>query len=63
MDRGELAKAAKIEAELGIASRQSLQEMMGRDPIQEAERMDEEKVNAATAAADVMIALGNRGLM
>lgn len=63
MDRGELAKAAKIEAELGLASRQTLQEMMGRDPIQEAERMDEEKMNAATAAADVMIALGNRGLM
>lgn len=63
MDRGELTKAAEIESKLGTTSIQTLQEMLGRDPIQEAERRDEEKISAAEATANTLIALGQRGLM
>jgi len=60
-DRGEIVKAAKIESDLGVTSKQTIQEELGRDPAQESERMDDEQTDAANATADLLTQMGQRG--
>ena len=50
----EVVTALEKESALGLVSTQTMQEDLGRDPITEAERMDDEKARGADNTADVL---------
>jgi hypothetical protein len=61
-NRVETVAALTQEAALGVTSKQTLAEDLGRDPEVEQERMAEEETNAAEATANTLAAMGNRGI-
>jgi hypothetical protein len=58
----ELTAALKIQDEMQIISKQTIQEQLQLDPIKESERQDEEKQNGTDASVDILSKMGDRGL-
>jgi hypothetical protein len=62
LNRLEVLTAAKMEDELGIASKQSIAADVGRDYVRESQQRAEEKNDASAQLADMLAGFGDRGV-
>lgn len=62
-DMKEVAEVVKIENELGFISKQTMTEDLGKDPVVEAEQRAEEQDDEQDRTADLLVSMGQRGLM
>ncbi len=62
-DRGALVTSVKTEADMGIVSDETLLEELGHDPAAEAQRKASEVNRQQDATANLLVRMGNRGLL
>lgn len=62
-DRTEVVNAVNIENGLGFISKQTMTEELGHDPVQEAEQLAEEGDREQDRTADLLVGMGQRGLL